>query len=306
MGSYGRSTIWPGVVVGVVLVASTTFLVARVVHASNGTAGNSPAQTSAAGQTTPSPNPRSSSPTSTLPAGNWKLSWHDEFSTTAALRNWSFVTGNLGGSNLHQLQWYDRSNAAVRGGNLVITAAADGGGHQCWNGSCHYTSVRMQTSFAQAYGLFEARIKMPNGSGLWPAFWMVGDNYNQVFLPKAGEIDVAEISNLFKPNVLTAFAHGPVKGSRELRFQAQVSLTHPLSAGYHVYAVKWTRNRITWLVDGNPYGHLDKYRGWPFNHPFNIILDLAVGGSWPGPPKASTHFPATMDVDWIRVYRNKS
>jgi beta-glucanase (GH16 family) len=99
-------------------------------------------------------------------------------------------------------------------------------------------------------------------------------------------------------NVLTGFAHAP-----KMKYRVASTLPQPLSAGYHVYAVEWTRRKITWLVDGKVFGHLASYQGWPFDHPFNIILNLAVGGMWPGPPNSSTHFPATMHVDWVRVYR---
>jgi beta-glucanase (GH16 family) len=300
MVSNTRSNPWPGVLVGVLLVAATAFLVSRIAHASGDTASNNSAPPSTASQPPASPNPRSSSPTSTISTADWKLSWQDEFNTTAALNKWSFDVGNVGGRALKQLQWYDRSNASISGGQLVITAAANGGGHQCWNGPCRYSSVRMQTYFAQKYGLFEARIKMPSGTGLWPAFWMVGDNYNQVFLPKAGEIDIAEINDKPPLTKVTGFAHGPKED-----FRAETTLGQPISDGYHIYAIEWTRTGITWLVDGKAYGHLDSYAGWPFNHPFNILLDLAVGSGndFAGAPTSSTHFPATMDVDWIRVYR---
>jgi beta-glucanase (GH16 family) len=297
MRSDTRSNPWPGVLVGVLLVASTAFLVSRIAHASGNTASNSPAPNSTSGQSA-SPSPGSSSSSPSISLADWKLSWQDDFNTAAALHKWSFVTGNVGGPVLKELQWYDRGNAAIRGGQLVITAAANGEGHQCWNGPCHYTSVRMQTRFAQAYGLFEARIKLPPGRGLWPAFWMVGDNYNQVFLPKAGEIDVVELGNNPPLNIVHGFAHAP-----KLDFRANGTLPEPLSAGYHVYAVEWTRSSITWLVDGKAYANLKAYPGWPFNHPFNLILSLAVGGKFPGSPTSSTQFPASMDVSWIRVYR---
>jgi beta-glucanase (GH16 family) len=305
MSSNTRSSPWPGVLVGALLVASTAFLVTRVAHASGDTASNNQAPTSTASQPAPSKNPQSSSSTSAISTTGWKLSWDDEFNTTAALRQWSFDVGNVGGPALHQLQWYDRGNASVRGGQLVITAAANSNGKQCWHGPCHYTSVRMMSNFTQAYGLFEARIKLPAGQGLWPAFWLQGDNYDEVGLPKAGEIDIVEVPNLPPANLLTGFAHAPKgDGQRNSQiYRAEDTLSQPLSAGYHVYAVEWTRKGITWLVDGKAYGHLDSYPGWVFNHPFNIILNVAVGGKWPGPPTASTHFPASMDVDWVRVYR---
>ena len=298
MSSNTRSNPWPGVLVGVLLVASTAFLVSRVAHASGNTSASGLGPTSTVSQPASSPNPASSSPTSAISTADWVLSWQDNFNSAAALNKWSFDVGNVGGPALRQLQWYDRSNAIVSGGKLALTATASGGGHRCWNGRCRYTSVRMQSHFGQAYGLFEARIKIPAGTGLWPAFWLQGDNYDQVGLPAAGEIDIAEQPNRPPLQELHGFSHAP-----NLVHKVTTLLSQPLSDGYHDYAVEWTRSRITWLVDGRAYGHLDSYRGWPFNHPFNIILNLAVGGKWPGKPTAATHFPASMDVEWVKVYR---
>lgn len=240
------------------------------------------------------------SASSAAPTGSqWQLSWQDEFNSTASLNAWSFAEGNVGGPALQQLQWYDKTNASINPqGDLVISATANGGGHQCFNGPCGYSSVRMQTEAAFGYGLIEARIELPRGQGLWPAFWMQGVNFPQVGLPAAGEIDIAELNSRAPADVLTAFAHAP-----GLHFDVPpLAMQQPISAGFHIYAVEWARSGITWLVDGHPYGHL-AYAGSPFDHPFNIILDLAVGGSWPGPPDASTRFPAHMYVDWVRVYK---
>jgi beta-glucanase (GH16 family) len=250
--------------------------------------------------------PTESSPSTAAYSGDpgpgWKLTWSDDFTGAGALRDWTFANGGNGWGN-KELQVYDSRNVSLApGGGLVITAAKDGHGEQCWYGTCTYSGARLQTKgiFAQKYGLFEARIKLPTGRGLWPAFWMEGADIDQVNWPASGEIDVIEINNK-KPNLVEAFAHATNE-----KYGAYYQLPESLSAGYHIYGIDWTASGITWLVDGHAYGHISAYQGWPFDQPFFLILDLAVGGTWPGSPDASTTFPAHMDVSWIRAYQEKS
>jgi beta-glucanase (GH16 family) len=236
------------------------------------------------------------------PGSGWTLTWSDDFTGSSGLRNWTSLTGGNGWGN-KELQVYDSSNVSLApGGGLVITATQNGYGEQCWYGACTYSSARLQTkgSFEQKYGLFEARIKLPSGRGLWPAFWMEGADIDQVNWPASGEIDVIEVNDK-KPDLVEAFAHAP-----EENYGAYFQLPSSLSAGYHVYGIDWTAKGITWLVDGHAYGHLNAYAGWPFDQPFFLILDLAVGGVWPGSPTASTRFPAHMNVSWVRVYQQES
>jgi beta-glucanase (GH16 family) len=236
------------------------------------------------------------------PGPGWTLTWSDDFTGPSGLRNWTPLTGGNGWGN-EELQVYDSRNVSLApGGGLVITATRNGHGEQCWYGACTYSGARLQTkgSFEQKYGLFEARIKLPSGHGLWPAFWMEGADIDQVNWPASGEIDVIEVNNK-KPGLVEAFAHAPGE-----KYGAYFQLPNSLSAGYHVYAIDWTAKGITWLVDGHAYGHISAYAGWPFDQPFFLILDLAVGGVWPGSPTAGTQFPAHMNVSWIRVYQQKS
>lgn len=234
------------------------------------------------------------------PGPGWKLTWSDDFRGPGALRDWTFANGGDGWGN-KELQVNDSSNATLAAGSgLVITARHDGLGQQCWYGACDYSAARLDTkgTFAQKYGLFEARIKLPTGHGLWPAFWMEGADIDQVQWPASGEIDVIEVNNK-KPDLVEAYLH-----ASEENYGAYYHLPDSLSAGYHVYAIDWTSSGISWLVDGHTYGHVGAYSGWPFSQRFFIILDLAVGGTWPGSPDASTKFPAQMDVSWVRVYRH--
>jgi beta-glucanase (GH16 family) len=148
--------------------------------------------------------------------------------------------------------------------------------------------MQTQGIFAQAYGKFEARIKIPLGRGIWPAFWMDGAN---------GEIDIIE-TNSKLANEVHGAAHAP-----GVEHSASTTWNEPVSARYHTFGVVWTRTGITWTIDGHAYSRMAAYPGWTFNTPFFLILDVAVGGGWPGSPDATTRFPAYLTVDWIRVYR---
>lgn len=229
------------------------------------------------------------------PGSDWKLTWSDEFTGTDSLRDWNLSTGSGWGNK--QLEDYSRENVAFGpSGGLIITASRDGHGIQCWYGACDYSSGRLDTKglFQQEYGIFAARIKLPAGHGLWPAFWM--ESVNPV---PYGEIDVIESSNK-KPSLVSGFAH-----SSDINQGAYLQLPTPLSAGYHIYAIEWTRNSLSWLVDGRTYGSVGIPAGGPFDQPFYLILDLAVGGNWPGAPDAATVFPAYMYVSWVHVYSRK-
>ena len=252
------------------------------------------------------PTPPFSLPASThgeyagYPGRDWTLTWSDSFRTLDALKDWTFMDSSDGWGN-QELQLYDSSNVSLGPSGLVITATQDGHGKKCWYGPCRYSSSSLETKglFEQEYGLFEARIKIPTGRGLWPAFWMVGADIDHVQWPNSGEIDIIEVNNE-KPGLVEGFAH---TGQRN--YGAYFQTSSSLSAGYHIYGIDWTPQGITWIVDGRAFGWLKAYPGWPFSQPFFIILDLAVGGNWPGSPDASTKFPAEMDISWIRVYKNK-
>jgi len=202
---------------------------------------------------------------------------------------------------------YTTQNAHMDGnGNLVIQALA-----QPYGGR-NYTSARLTTinSFSQAYGRFEARIKIPAGQGLWPAVWMLGNNLNTAGWPLCGEIDIAEMLGN-APNIMYGSAHGP-------GYTGPVSASYTLPAGqtfangFHVVAVQWSQSpaKIQYFVDGTLYetitpANLPSGSPWVFNHPFFLLLNLAVGGNWPGNPNSSTVFPAQMLVDYVRVYKQK-
>ncbi|GAA3439810.1 glycoside hydrolase family 16 protein [Kutzneria kofuensis] len=222
---------------------------------------------------------------------------------------WQYETGD--NVNNHELQWYTSgaANGALDGqGHLVITAKREGG-HNCWYGPCEYTSARLNTAqrFTQAYGHFEARMQIPRGQGMWPAFWMLGDNIGDpnVGWPASGEIDIMENVG-FEPNTVHGTIHGPgYSGSGGVGAGYSLPGGQAFADGFHTFAIDWSPNRITWSVDGNAYetrtpADINGNR-WVFDHPFFIIMNLAVGGYWPGNPDGSTPFPGRLVVDYVHV-----
>ncbi|ADV84814.1 glycoside hydrolase family 16 protein [Terriglobus saanensis] len=247
----------------------------------------------------------------------WKLTWHDEFNgrdgSSPDPKKWVYDLGGSGWYN-HELETYTArtKNVRMERGNLVIEAhredftGVDGKPQ-------HFTSARLKTlgRFAQQYGRFEARIKIPQGRGAWPAFWMEGVSAAQVKWPACGEIDIME--NIPKdPGRVYSTLHGPGFGASSL-LQARHDLPEgqKLADDFHVYAVEWSKEKMTFFLDGAAYGSMvldtpEHGRDLPFDQPFFMILNLAVGGDWPGPPDASTQFPLRMLVDYVRVYAKKN
>jgi beta-glucanase (GH16 family) len=259
--------------------------------------------------------------TVTSPAG-WTLVWSDEFNgpngSAADAAKWISETGGDGWGN-NELEYYTArlQNAYQQGGNLVIKVLKEkytgsgklGIGKQAITRD--YTSARLKTrtKFSQAYGRFEARIKIPYGQGIWPAFWMLGDDIDSAGWPDSGEIDIME--NVGKePATVHGTIHGPgYSGAHGLG----AAFTLPgakqrFADDFHVYAVEWEPNAIRFYVDDQMYeqrtpADLPKGAKWVYDHPFFLLLNVAVGGDWPGNPDESTVFPQTMLVDYVRVYK---
>ncbi|MGS2591882.1 family 16 glycosylhydrolase [Streptomyces hebeiensis] len=222
---------------------------------------------------------------------------------------WQIETGD--NVNNHERQYYTagNSNAALDGrGNLVITARKENpGNYQCWYGRCEYTSARLNTSgkFTSTYGHVEARMKVPRGQGMWPAFWMLGSDIGQVGWPNSGEIDIMENVG-FEPGTVHGTIHGPgYSGSGGIGAGYTLPGGQAFADAFHTFAIDWSPEAITWSVDGNVYQRRTPAdlggRGWVFNKPFFLILNLAVGGYWPGDPDGSTSFPNQLVVDYVRV-----
>ncbi|MEU4209622.1 glycoside hydrolase family 16 protein [Streptomyces sp. NPDC026206] len=251
----------------------------------------------------------------------WRLVWADEFRGPAQRRpdrsKWVFDRGGEPQWGNHEWQYYtDRPrNVSLDGhGNLALTARHEKvrvRGKSCTFGPCDITSGRIKTKgrFARAYGRFEARIKIPRGKGLWPAFWMLGANSDKVTWPANGEIDVMEALGR-QPGIVHGAIHGPGFVAQGIETHTALPRGRSLSDGFHTYRVDWMPGRVTWYLDGKPYGTADagqlkRGQKWVFDHPHYLLLNLAVGGDWPGPPDASTPFPARMLVDYVRVYAQK-
>ena len=266
----------------------------------------------------------SSSPTTTgtftpppVPPVTWTLVWSDEFDGAAGSSvdgtKWLPEIGGGGWGN-QEREFYTTStqNIALDGnGHLVITALAEPANstYSCWYGSCRYTSGRIKTKgrFSQTYGRFEARIRIPRGQGLWPAFWMLGDNIDQVGWPNSGEIDIME--NIGRePNIVHGTMHGPGYSGASGPSGAYTLPQGAFADDFHVYAVEWSATEIKWSMDGNVYfttspSSIPPNSSWVYNHPFFLLLNVAVGGSWPNDPDATTTFPQQMVVDYVRVYK---
>jgi beta-glucanase (GH16 family) len=220
-------------------------------------------------------------------------------------------TGGDGWGN-QEREYYttDLANAQQQGGNLVITATTAGAaGKTCWYGACQYTSARPQTAglFDQAYGRFESRIKIPEGQGLWPAFWMLGNNIDTVNWPTCGEIDIME--NVGKePGINHGSMHGPgYSGGSALTGSYTLPGNAKLGDAFHVFAAEWEVGTVRFYVDGTLYetettADVPQGSTWVYDHPFFLLLNVAVGGSFPGDPDATSVFPQTMQVDYVRVY----
>ncbi|MEU5312169.1 family 16 glycosylhydrolase [Streptomyces sp. NPDC021562] len=222
---------------------------------------------------------------------------------------WTTETGD--NVNNHEREYYTSGthNAALDGqGHLVITARKENpANYQCWYGTCQYTSARLNTSgkFSARYGHVEARMKIPRGQGMWPAFWMLGDDIGSVGWPNSGEIDVMENVG-FEPSTVHGTIHGPgYSGSNGIGAAYSLPNGQAFADGFHTFAVDWAPDSIKWSVDGTVYETRTPAdvggNTWVFDKPFFLILNLAVGGYWPGDPDGSTSFPAQLVVDSVSV-----
>src|SRR5688572_30509809 len=236
----------------------------------------------------------------------WTLSWYDEFNTPAntapSAVNWNYDIGGGGWGN-GELQYYTNrtDNSRTDGlGNLVIEAKAES-----YMGS-NYTSARLKTQgkFSQTYGRFEARMRLTYSQGIWPAFWMLGTNIGGVGWPTCGEIDIMENVG-YEPNLTHGTIHGPgYSGAGGIGMAYNTG--SPVSSTYHLYAVEWEPNIIRWYVDDVLFQTRTPAdlggNTWVFTAPQFMILNVAVGGAWPGYPDGTTVLPQQMLVDYVRVY----
>ncbi len=246
------------------------------------------------------------------PGDTLTLVWSDEFSSAQLDPEvWFFETGDgsqygIPGWGNNELQWYLPDSAQLENGMLVITAREES------QGGKDYTSARINTRdrFAFRYGRIEARIRLPGGQGLWPAFWLLPQDDAYGTWAASGEIDVMEAVNLGAAGGNTVY--GTIHYGGEWPDNVFTGETYlvPTDARteFHTYALEWDATEMRWYVDDTLYA---AQNAWftssaaypaPFDQPFYILLNVAVGGNFPGAPNAGTAFPVTMEVDWIRVY----
>lgn len=242
------------------------------------------------------------------PPDGWHLVWSDEFNqpngSAPDSAKWGYDSGGNGWGN-NELEYYTTrtNNALIENGNLIIEARKEPYGKRS------YTSARLLTlgKFSWTYGRFEARIKIPYGQGIWPAFWVMGTNVATVNWPACGEIDIME--NIGKePGTVHGTVHGPgYSGGKGIGHPVTLPGGARIADDFHVFAVDCEPDHVAWLMDGKEYfavtpASLPKDTRWVFNGPKFVILNLAVGGNWPGNPDLTSTFPQRMVVDYVRVY----
>ena len=248
-------------------------------------------------------------------SSNWQLTWSDEFNASNGSApdpaKWNIVTGGKGYGN-NELETYTANPANIqqRNGNLVITARKED-----LTGSDgiprNYTSARINTQnhFAQKYGRFEARIQLPTGKGIWPAFWLLGDDHETNHWPACGEIDILE--TIGASDTMYSTLHGPgYSGAKGISKKFPLPSGESVNNAFHIYAVEWAPNDIKFFFDNHLIvectpADLPPNTKWVYDHPFYILLNFAVGGNWPGNPDDSTVFPQQMLIDYVRVYSRK-
>ena len=241
----------------------------------------------------------------------WKLVWADEFEgDTLNPDNWNRQVEPAGRFN-EEWQHYTASekNAYVEEGCLVIKAIHESDEH----GMDQYSSARINSAQKQTfkYGKIAARIKLPYGAGMWPAFWMLGANCSEnggdTRWPFCGEVDILELYGSKDDGVVEANIH---YANREGQHDQLEPIAYHLKKGrfaddFHVFEIIWDRKKIEWYVDGERYArtYIKSSERTEFHQDFYLLLNIAVGGKWAGRPDETTVFPQTMSIDWIRVYQ---
>jgi beta-glucanase (GH16 family) len=253
---------------------------------------------------------RSRVPRSEEARSGWRLIWSDEFdgpeNSAPDDSKWSYDVGGGGWGNA-ELETYtkDRENAFLDGkGHLIIRARRSEEGR--------YTSSRLKTlgKFGAQHGRIEARMLLPDEPGLWPAFWLLGADISSVQWPLCGEIDIMEHIGK-EPTVVHGTIHGPgYSGAAGISRSYSLLDGRKFSEAFHTFAIIWDVDNIEFFVDGESLGKatpadLPPGKEWVFNKPFFILLNLAVGGRWPGNPEATAAFPQDLTIDYVRVYQKR-
>ena len=263
----------------------------------------------------------STAPTTPTPTGSWTQVWSDEFDGAANApldtTKWGFdkgdgcASGICGWGNDEKETYTDApENIALNGqGQLMIVARRAGPGLNCYYGACRYTSAKINTrgKMNAAPGRVEARIKLSSGQGLWPAFWMLGSNFPTTPWPQCGELDVMENHGSNVASTSSA-VHGPGYSGATPFVRGFTLNSGTFADDFHVFAVEWNAVEIQFFVDNTVHyvitrSQAEQFGKWVFDQPFFVVLNLAVGGHFDGDPASDAIFPATMLVDYVRVYK---
>ena len=240
----------------------------------------------------------------------WTLVWNDEFDGPALnLEKWSYEIGGHGWGN-NELQYYsdDDSTAFIQDGKLVIRADLVPQGTGSADNLRYFSSARLRTSGKGdwRYGRIEVKAKLALGQGIWPAIWMLPTDWMYGGWPESGEIDIMEHVGYDPGRV-----HGSIHtGSYNHKINTQrggSKLLDKISSKFYVYAIEWYEDRIDFLIDDSKYFSFQNdgkndFNTWPFNQRFHLLINIAVGGDWPGSPDETTQFPTEMEVEYVRVY----
>ena len=235
------------------------------------------------------------------------LAWADEFNGASLdLASWNFDKGdgcpNLCGWGNNELEFYtENENLYFQEGKMIIEARMEP------RGGKSYTSTRLNSQNKRSFrlGRIDIRAKLPKGKGVWPAFWMLGNNITTVGWPRCGEMDIMELLGQEPNKVYSTIHFGPGPGS--IQISRSLTAAKPFSDDFHLYSLVWQTDRLRFMVDNQVISEVTKAdlgsNNYPFNDPFYFVMNVAVGGNWPGSPDATTRFPQWLIVDYIRVFQ---
>jgi beta-glucanase (GH16 family) len=237
-------------------------------------------------------------------ANTWKLVWNDEFDGPELnTNNWKYDIDGQGGGN-NELQYYTDSpeNSSLENGSFVITALDNGYADKPYTSA----AIRSKNLAEWKYGKFEIRAKLPMGQGMWPAIWMMPAKNVYGGWPLSGEIDIMENVGHAPNEIFGTIHYGDRWPNNKYTSQHYVS-ENSFADDYHVYAIEWEPNKISWYIDGVLYSTKtpDDLGGnkWVWDQEFYLIINLAVGGNLPGSPDETTQFPQKFYIDYVRVYK---
>ena len=238
----------------------------------------------------------------------WNLVWEDDFTGSSLnTANWSYQTGGGGWGN-NELQYYQAANVSVGSGMLSITAKEES------VSGYNYTSARIRTKNQGdwTYGKFEASIKLPEGQGIWPAFWMLPTDNIYGIWPRSGELDIMEYLGHDTDRIYGTlhYSTSPSDGTHHFQGGNYNLPSGDFTQAFHLFSMEWDPTEVRWYIDGTLYFSRNTTdispNFWPFDRDFHFLLNVAVGGNWPGAPDGTTMFPQTMEVDYVRVYQQLS